>query len=280
MVKNMVKTLMKTWGTQIVLALFTLILALSWGGNNHGLQAQAPAQAPAQTLAQAAQEATPISPIPGSATEYKPPTPSPSPTPTTLTISPTASPTPNPTASPTANPTASPTPGLLPPPVAAPNIPQIPTAPTMPAAPPLPTAGEYQDPSGRFRVAILQGFTMTPIAGTALMEAKDGSLAYTTLAQPAPASFMTPDMLAEIAKTTFQKGEGFQIGSQQPIPGGLRLDWNGELTIGGQTQPVNGIIVAKPAGTQVLLLLITATEKGAEKVPNAAAALIDSLQAM
>jgi hypothetical protein len=254
----------RIWFT--ALALCTILVAIVCG---HGLQTAA--QAP---------NAVPIAPLPGSATEYKPPTPSP--TPTTGLIKPTASPTGSPTATPTTTPTGAPivTPTTLPG-IAVPNLPLVPIAPPpLPLANPLPTAGEYQDPSGRFRVAILKDYKITPIAGAVMMESRDGSLAYTTLTQPAPASYLTPETLGEIAKNTFKQGEGFRPGVPQPIPGGVRLDWSGDLTIGGQTQPVNGVIVAKPTGAQVLLLLIAATEKSAGSVPNAAAALTDSLQAM
>jgi hypothetical protein len=145
-------------------------------------------------------------------------------------------------------------------------------------ADPLPTAGEYQDRNGRFRVAILKGHRVTPIAGTVMMEALDGSLAYTVVTQPAPSTYVTPDTLGEMARNTFQQGEGFRPGQPQPIAGGIRMDWSGDLTVGGQTQPVSGLIVAKNTGNNVLLMLIAATEKGGNVVPNAAAALTDSLQ--
>jgi hypothetical protein len=169
-------------------------------------------------------------------------------------------------ASPTPSPSAFPT--------------QPPVAP-LPAADPLPTAGEFIDPNGQFRIAILQGFRdWRRIGDAVLIERQDGALAYTALAQPVASGLVAPDNLAEIAKNVFQRGEGFSPGMAQPIPGGVQLDWSGNLTIGGNTQPVKGIIVAKPTNTQVLLLLIAATDAGAEKVPNAAAALIDSLQAL
>jgi hypothetical protein len=57
------------------------------------------------------------------------------------------------------------------------------------------------------------------------------------------------------------------------------MDWTGSLTIGGQTQPMNGVILVKTGGlNRALLLLIAATEAGTEKVPGALSALSDSLQ--
>jgi hypothetical protein len=254
----------RTWLT--ALATLTFILTLLCG---YGLRAQ-PVPVPAATT-----EAVQVPALPGSATEYKPPTPSPSPS---IPINPTAAPTASPTVSPTTLPTLpiAPLPGGIP----TQTLPLVPPVAPRPVADPLPTAGEFVDPRGHFRVAILQDYRVSPIGDAVLIESPKGSLAYTALAQPATAGFLTPDTLAEMAKNAFQRGEGFQTGSTQAIPGGIQLDWSGNLTIGGNTQPVNGIIIAKPTGTQVLMLLIAATESGAEKVPNAAAALIDSLQAM
>jgi hypothetical protein len=207
-------------------------------------------------------EAVPVPALPGSATTYQQPTPQPSPT--------------VPSINPTASPTASPTPGTLPG-LPTPSLPVAP--PPLPAADPLPTAGEFNDPKGRFRVAILQDYRVSPIGDAVLIENKTGSLAYTALTQPS-SGFLTPENLVELAKATFQRGEAFQAGTMRAIPGGIQLDWSGSLTIGGVAEPVNGVIIAKPTGTQVLLLLIAATESGAEKVPNAAAALIDGFQAL
>jgi hypothetical protein len=145
---------------------------------------------------------------------------------------------------------------------------------------PLPTAGEYKDPAQRFRVAILQDYSVTPIGDAVLLEAKDGHLAYTALARRTTGTLLNDEGLVQLAQSTFQRGEGFQAGPAQPIVGGIRLDWTGSLTIGGQTQPVSGVIVAKPAGENVLLLLIAATAKAADKIPNALSALADGLQSL
>ncbi len=250
-------------------ALATLTFMLTMLGG-FGLRAQE-VPAPAATT-----EAVPVPALPGSATEYKPPSPSPSPS---LLINPIASPSAAPGVLPTASPTASPI-APLPGGVPTQTLPLVPAVAPLPTADPLPTAGEFVDPRGRFRVAILQDYRVSAIGDAVLIEKPTGSLAYTALAQPATAGFLAPDTIAEMAKNVFQRGENFQAGSLQAIPGGVQLDWSGNLTIGGSTQPVNGVIIAKPTGSQVLMLLIAATEAGAEKVPNAAAALIDSLQAM
>jgi hypothetical protein len=255
----------RTWLT--ALATLTFILSMLCG---YGLRAQeTPTPAPVATT-----EAVPVPALPGSATQYTPPTPLPSiGAPINSSGTPTVAPTaiPSPVVSPTL-----PLPGGIP----TQTVPLAPPVAPLPTADPLPTAGEFVDPRGRFRVAILQDYRVSPIGDAVLVEHKTGSLAYTALAQAATAGFLTPDTLAEMAKNVFQRGENFQAGALQAIPGGVQLDWSGNLTIGGNTQPVNGVIIAKPTGSQVLMLLIAATESGAAQVPNAAVTLIDSLQAM
>jgi hypothetical protein len=232
------------------------------------LTAQVFAQAPAP----APPAAVEVAPLPGSATTL-PPSPSP-------TASPTVSITPRPEPSPTVSPISSPTPPVpgLPVPVAIPSPP--PLVPQVPAAPPLPTAGEYKDGAGQFRVATLKGFAITPMAGTFMAEDADGSLAYTVLSQQlSGTAAFNDDYLVELARSAFGRGEGFQMGLRQPIPGGLKMDWTGSLTIGGQTQPMSGVILVKTGGlNRALLLLIAATDSGTEKVPGALSALSDSLQ--
>jgi hypothetical protein len=228
----------------------------------------------AQSPAPAPPAAVEVAPLPGSATTL-PPSPSPTASPV-VSITPRPGVSPSPPPSPTASPTP-PVPGL-PVPIAIPSPP--PLAPVVPAAPPLPTAGEYKDGAGQFRVATLKGFAITPMAGTFMAESTDGSLAYTVLSQQlSGTAAFNDDYLVELAKSAFGRGEGFQMGLRQLFPGGLKMDWTGSLTIGGQTQPMNGVILVKTGGlNRALLLLIAATEAGTEKVPGALSALSDSLQ--
>lgn len=225
--------------------------------------AQTPASVP--TPIESPVEAIPITPLPGSRTQPPPPSPSPAPSPTSIAI-PLKSP------APTASPSATP----LPVPAALPPV-------ATPAAAPLPLDGEYQDPAGRFRVAKLKDYLLTPLGDSVLLEAKDGHLAYTVLVQPASVlggATATPDTLGQLAKTAFQRGEGFQVVTQQTIGSNVQIDWTGSLTIAGKTQPVSGVIIGKATNNNLLFLMITATESGSKDVPGAIAALADSLQAL
>ncbi|MBE9012994.1 hypothetical protein IQ250_22600 [Pseudanabaenaceae cyanobacterium LEGE 13415] len=189
---------------------------------------------------------------------------------------PTASPSPSPTASPTASPT---TPPLIP---VTPTAPApLPAAPT---APPLPVSGDYQDPNNRFIVGILQGYKVSPLAGTVLIEAPDGNLAYSVLAQPQTQLGITGgvvpnEALVTAAQNAFRQGEGFQTGEVRSIPGGVQIDWTGNLTIGGNTQPVGGVILARQANNSILLVLVAATNAGGDRVLGAASAISNSLRA-
>lgn len=188
---------------------------------------------------------------------------------------PTASPSPSPTASPKASPTA--TPPVVP-------IAPVPSLPAAPIASPLPTSGDYKDPNNRFMVGILRGYKVSPLAGTVLIEAPDGNLAYSVLAQPQSQLGVTGgvipnEALVTTAQNAFRQGEGFQTGEVRSIPGGVQIDWTGNLTIAGQTQPVGGVILAKQANNSVLLVLIAATNAGGDRVLGAASAISNSLRA-
>lgn len=181
--------------------------------------------------------------------------------------------------SPTASPTASPK--------AAPVIPVTPISPALPAAPtapPLAVSGDYKDPNNRFIVGILQGYKVSPLAGTVLIEAPDGNLAYSVLAQPQSQLGITGgvvpnEALVTAAQNAFRQGEGFQTGEVRSIPGGVQIDWTGNLTIGGTTQPVGGVILARQANNSILLVLIAATNAGGDRVLGAASAVSNSLRA-
>ena len=209
-------------------------------------------------------------------------------TPSALPASPATPPTATPSVRPTVN--ASPTPsGTI-----VPAIPTIPIAPISPVpvvpiapasiAPPLPVSGDYKDPNGRFKIAILKDYTVSPLAGSALMESRDGSLAYTVLVRSqgelalnGTTTFIN-DALAKIAQTAFQQGEGFQTGQWQTIPGGIKMDWTGSLTIAGKSQPMSGVILVRQLPTDVAMILIAATESAVGQLPGAVSALVDSLQ--
>lgn len=121
------------------------------------------------------------------------------------------------------------------------------------------------------------------------MEAPSGNLAYTVVAQSQPIgspigltpSFLNTDTLAQVALTVFQRGEGFQPGPiQAEAGGGAVMNWTGSLTIGGQTQPVGGVILVRPTSKNILLLLISATAAGNNQVQGALSALANTLQSL
>ncbi len=210
-------------------------------------------------------------------------------TPTALPASPATPPTATPSVRPTVSVSPTPSATIVP---AIPTVPLVPVSPApvvpiVPAsiAPALPVSGDYKDPNGRFKIALLKDYGVSPLAGSALIESKDGSLAYTVLVrsqselalQNSNATLIN-DALAKIAQTAFQQGEGFQLGQWQAIPSGIKLDWTGSLTIAGKSQPVSGVILVRQLPKDVAMILIAATETGAGQVPGAISALVDSLQ--
>lgn len=172
-------------------------------------------------------------------------------------------------------------------PNALPAPPTPPPPPPASTAPPLPLAGEYSDPAGQFKVGLLKDYRVTPLAGSVLVEALNGNVAYAVVAQSQPVSNpigLTPGLntqdLVQVATAVFQRGEGFQPGTAQPeAGGGAVMNWTGSLTIAGKTQPVSGVILVRPNPKTILLLLVAATQAGSAQVPGAVSALSNSLQA-
>ncbi|WP_421654937.1 hypothetical protein [Leptothermofonsia sp. ETS-13] len=163
-----------------------------------------------------------------------------SPSPSFSQSPPAPSPSPLPPSSP------SPPPSPLPSPTSPPQIPPTLTPPPIPpasTAPPLPLNGDYRDPAGRFKVGILAGYKVSPVAGSVLVKSPDGHLAYTVTAQSQPDGNplgLNPELdsesLARVATTVFQRGEGFQPGpTLLKAGGGIVINWTGSLTVGGRS---------------------------------------------
>jgi hypothetical protein len=171
-------------------------------------------------------------------------------------------------------------PDQLPPPPAPPT--PLPAS----AAAPLPLVGEYRDPSGRFKVGLLQNYQVSPIAGSVLVESREGDLAYSVVVQMQPVTSpigllpgVNAEALAQVAAIVFQRGEDFQPGLPQPeAGGGAVINWTGNLTIAGKAQSVGGVILVRPNSKTVLLLMIAATQSGGDRVQGALAALANTMQ--
>lgn len=201
------------------------------------------------------------------------------------------SPKPTPTQSPRSTPTAPvapPSPAPFPPVPIPPTVSPQPAAPAS-TAPPAELGGTYTDPNRRFQVGILKNYKVTPLAGSVLIEAPNGAIAYTIVPQSQPlgnpigliAGYDNSEGLAKIATTVFQRGEGFQPSpARLEAGGGAVMDWTGALTIGGNPQPVRGVILIRPSSQYILLLLIAATQSGEAQVPSALSALAASLGPM
>lgn len=163
-------------------------------------------------------------------------------------------------------------------------LPPVPQLTESPSVLTLPLSGDYQDPGDRFQVGILEGYKVSSIGNAPLIESGDGSLAYTVVVLPQVNGqpfdqFVTDAALAQAAQQVFQRGEGFQTtGFQTVVQGGTLISWTGSLTIGGQTQPIEGVILARQAAGTIFLLLVAATETGVDQVSSAIATLANSLQ--
>ncbi len=149
---------------------------------------------------------------------------------------------------------------------------------------PLPLEGQsYQDPAARFQVGIIEGYTVSVLdRGSPLIESPQGDLAYTVVTRSRSTDRpLSNGSLAQIAIETFERGEGFQAGEFREAPsGGALIRWTGNLTTGGQAQPLSGAIIARQQGRDVVMLLIAATESATTPVDDAISVLGQSLQAL
>lgn len=146
------------------------------------------------------------------------------------------------------------------------------------ATPALP--GLFNDPSGQYEIALLDGYQTHAVANRSVIEAPDGSLAYTVVVVPTfkPGTPLTNAALAQVAQETFQRGEGFIVEAFQELSdGGVKMNWIGRLTTRG-TQPMSGTIFAQQSGDNVFLLMIAATDAAQNTLPEAIATLFDSFK--
>ena len=140
--------------------------------------------------------------------------------------------------------------------------------------------GTYQDPAGRFQVGILEGYKVSSVGVSPLFESPDGNLAYTVVVRSRSSSQpLTETSLAQIAIDTFRRGEGFIAHEFIPVKSGrVQIPWTGSLIMGGNTQPMGGMIFVSQPKKDILMLLISATQTGRASVEAAVATLADSLQ--
>ena len=140
--------------------------------------------------------------------------------------------------------------------------------------------GVYEDPQGNFQIAILEGVTVSSVAGSPLFQTPDGSLAYSVVRIPLASDGPVSDIgLVTLAQQTLGNGEGFQAQSFIPLPeGGLQIPWSGRFSQGpNPLQPVTGTVLAKQQGATVYLLTIAALESAAPQVPQVLSTLSDTL---
>ncbi|NEQ95604.1 MAG: hypothetical protein F6K30_02535 [Cyanothece sp. SIO2G6] len=145
--------------------------------------------------------------------------------------------------------------------------------------PEAPESAVFRDPAGQYEIALLPGYQIYGSATTSVIEAPDGSLAYTTVLVPTFDSGvqLTDAGLAQLARETFQRGEGFITQEFQPIQSGIKVNWQGSVTTRG-AQQLSGSIFARQEGDRVALLMIAATDAGQEALAGAIATLPPSLQ--
>lgn len=219
-------------------------------------------------LEQPAQAQVPSPPSPDATPETLPEPPS--------TPSPEASPS-EPARPPAPTPLASPSP--LPPPPASPSPEATPEI-QEPTAPPLEVGGIYEDADGFYQIAIAQDYKVGSTGKDPLFESPDGQVAYSVWRLPRlTKQRLTNGILAQIAVEELQRGEGFVAQSYIPLDERVvQVPWTGTLTQGRNSQPMSGTLISTQPEQDVFLVLIAATEAGADRVPNLVATLVDGLE--
>ncbi|MCC5899380.1 MAG: hypothetical protein JJU32_15880 [Phormidium sp. BM_Day4_Bin.17] len=139
----------------------------------------------------------------------------------------------------------------------------------LPVLPDVDTAGltlsenVYQQP-GQFQVGVLEDYRTSEHAGVALIESPSGELAYTVqVQQRANDRQLIDDELVQLAIDRLQRGQGFELGTVRPLDTGLLLvNWT--ATSGGT--PLSGRIFLRQVDSQVLMLVVSATQEESEQL--------------
>jgi hypothetical protein len=116
---------------------------------------------------------------------------------------------------------------------------------------------------------------MTPSAGILVVESPEKDLAYTVTVRPkATDRYFDDGELAQFALFAVEKGEGFKAGGFTGTDIGVEIPWQGTS---GKTA-ISGTLFARQTNNSVLLLTISATETGAEKIAAILPELTQSLK--
>jgi len=121
----------------------------------------------------------------------------------------------------------------------------------------------YREP-GQFQVGVLQGYQPSKNAGVVIIESPLGELAYTVqVQQRANDRPLIDDELVQLAINRLQQGEGFRLGTVRTIDTGVVLvDWTGTLG----TTPLSGRVFLRQVGSEVLMLVVSATQEQSEQL--------------
>lgn len=134
--------------------------------------------------------------------------------------------------------------------------------------------GTYQ--TDRFQVGIIDGYNLSVYAGVPTIESDDKALAYTALAQQrANNRTLANDELVQAAIETLDRGEGFRIGDlTSSSPEEVVASWTGSI----DGTLLSGRVLVRQVDRQLLVLVVSATEDGTDRLDGAIAVLSPTLQ--
>ncbi|MFO8038337.1 MAG: hypothetical protein R6U67_02695 [Sodalinema sp.] len=133
----------------------------------------------------------------------------------------------------------------------------------------------YEEP-GQFQVGVLEGYRTSINAGVVVIESPTGELAYTVQVQqranPRP---LGDEELVQIAIDRLERGEGFRLGRVRVIDTGVVIvDWTGTL---GAIE-LSGRVFLRQVASEVLMLVVSATEENAAQLDPVLSLLSNTLQ--
>lgn len=132
----------------------------------------------------------------------------------------------------------------------------------------------YREP-GQFQVGVLDDYQTSVTAGVALVESPTGEVAYTVqVQQRASDRPLIDDELVQIAISKLERGEGFRLWDVRTTDTGVVVNWTGRLG----NSPLSGRTFLRQVDSEVLMLVVSATQEEAGQLDGVVALVSDTLQ--
>ncbi len=132
----------------------------------------------------------------------------------------------------------------------------------------------YHDPTGRFKIAILPGYQLTPLGNIFVAESSNRQIAYTVTVRPTTTDNLNDAALGQMAVESLGRGEGFLAGTAVKKNSGVVVPWQGTLG----AQHIRGKLYARQMDQLVLILALSTTPANNFRLDELLTTLAPSLQ--